>query len=212
VLYEKEAVILIITTSIFGFLGIVLFVVILISFQKLLANNESGFLHLLMSIMFICWLPIPFVIYTKMGRYDFLLIGTIFGTFAILFYILTMLLQAGHLTYSSKMQDSDIKLWEGRDEWMLNGLLGGQVELMAGMLKGVWSIFLTVSFWLQGHTVLFMLGIIYSTLTFFYLSMLLDMSINKKISFLKKLKLSTMIINLENASWFTILLIWLIIG
>lgn len=201
---------MIITTFIIGLIGILIFILILCSFQKLLANNESGFLHLLMSLMFLCWLPIPLVVYVKMKSYDFLLVGTIFGVLAIILYIVTMLLQAGHLSYSAKMQKRDVQLWENRDDWMLNGLLGGQVELMAGFLKGIWIIFLTICFYLSGQTLFFILGIVYSVLTFFYLSMLFDASVNKQISFLKKLKLNSIIINLDNASWFAILLIWIL--
>jgi len=202
----------VITTFILGLIGVLLFIIILGSFQKLLSNNESGFLHLLMSLMFLCWLPIPLVIYMKMKNYDFLLVGTIFGMLSIIIYITTMLLQASHLSYSSKMQNSDLELWENRDKWMMNGLLGGQVELMAGFLKGVWTIFLTICFWLNGQILFFILGIIYSLLVFFYLSMLLDMSINKQIPFLKKMKLNSIMINLDNTSWAAILLVWLLLS
>lgn len=202
---------MVITTFVIGLLGIVLFIVILSSFQKLLTSNESGFLHLLMSIMFLCWIPVPLTLYIKLKTYDFIFIGTIFGVLSIVLYIFTMLLQAGHLSYSSKMQQSDVKLWESRDQWMLNGLLGGQVELMAGFLKGIWTIFLTVCFGLNGQMVFFILGIVYSIFTLFYLSMLLDYSIYKQIPFFKKLKLNSIIINLENTSWFAILLLWIIL-
>lgn len=94
---------------------------------------------------------------------------------------------------------------------MLNGLLGGQAELMAGVLKGIWIIFLTICFWLDGQILFFIFGIIYSVLTLFYLNMLFNESICKQIPFLTKLKLNTIIINLETTSWFAILLLWLIV-
>ncbi len=197
-------------TLIMGVIGILLFMFIACSFKRLLLDNESGFLHLLMSLMFICWLPIPFAIYIKMKEYDFLMIGTIFGVLSLLLFIFTMLLQAGHLSYSAKVQGTDKILWENRDEWMLNGLLGGLVELTAGFLKGIWAIFLTICFKLNEQTIFFMIGIVYCILTLFYLNMLFNSSINKKPKFLKYLKLNTVVMNLENVVWFAVLLIWLV--
>jgi hypothetical protein len=145
-----------------------------------------------------------------MKEYDFLMIGTIFGVLSLLLFIFTMLLQAGHLSYSAKVQGTDKILWENRDEWMLNGLLGGLVELTAGFLKGIWAIFLTICFKLNEQTIFFMIGIVYCILTLFYLNMLFNSSINKKPKFLKYLKLNTVVMNLENVVWFAVLLIWLV--
>ena len=68
-----------------GIIGIIIFITIVATFQKLLRKNESGFLHLLMCFMFICWLPIPFVIYLKIRTYSFLFVGALFGTLSSLY-------------------------------------------------------------------------------------------------------------------------------
>ncbi|WP_066499103.1 hypothetical protein [Abyssisolibacter fermentans] len=196
-----------------GILGIIIFIIIVTSFKKLLKNNESGFLHLLMSFMFICWMPIPFVIYLELKTYSFLFIGALFGTVSLIIYVITMVLQASHLSYSartSRTSNENKELWRKNDDWMLNGLLGSQAELLAGFLKGVWSIFLTIAFCLDGQILLSILGIIYSLFTIMYLFKLLDTSLIKETNIFKIIPINTIMINFETSSWFLILLIWLV--
>lgn len=166
---------------------------------------------MLMSLMYICWLPIPIVINLKMGVGNFLVIGTIFGTLSLVLLSLTMLIQASHLSYSAKKSNYDIELWNSRDEWILNGLLGGQVEIFALLLKGMWYIFLTVSFLNNDQIIFFIFGLLYSSLSVFYLSMLIDISLIKEVKFVKKLRINTFLINIETATWFSIVLVWLCI-
>lgn len=198
-------------TAVMGIIGIILFVIILGTFKKLLENNEGGFLHLLMSLMFICWLPIPFVVFLKLRSYTFLFVGAMLGTLSLIIFIITMIIQASHLSYSAKLSMKDNEDRNKTDQWIINGLIGSQVELLAGFLKGIWVIFLTVAFWLDGQILFALLGTIYSLFTIGYLFMLLDTSLIKEVKFLKKFKLNTLIINLENASWFLILIVWLIL-
>ncbi|WP_425449408.1 hypothetical protein [Dethiothermospora halolimnae] len=199
-----------VNTSFFmGILGLVIFIIIVTTFQKLLKNNESGFLHLLMCFMFLCWLPVPLVVYIELKAYSFLFIGALLGTVSLILYIIKMILQASHLSYSARASNNDKELWREKNEWMLNGLLGSQVELLAGFLKGIWTIFLTIVFWLNGQMIFSALGIIYSLFTIIYLLKLLDTSLIKELKILKVLSINTLIINLETSSWFLILLIWL---
>jgi hypothetical protein len=190
--------------------GIVLFVVIVLTFSRLLKKNEGGFLHLLMSLMYLCWLPIPITVRYMLKEYDFLVVGTVFGTVSLLTLILTMILQASHLSYSAIHYKENEVFWDTSDKWVLHGLLGSQVELLAGVLKGVWSIFVTACFWLRGDFIFFSLGIIFSLLTVAYLSMLIDSSLVRKISFLKYMKLNFIVINLETFGWYLLLTVWLV--
>jgi len=192
-----------------GILGIIIFVIIILIFQNLLKNNESGFLHLLMAFMFVCWLPIPVVTYIELKSYDFLLIGALLGMVSLIIYIVTMILQAGHLSYSAKISNEDSEFWRKSDEWMLNGILGGQVELLAGFLKGIWVIFFTIAFWLDGQILFAFISIMYSLFAIIYLLKLLDTSLVRGIKIFKILPINSLIINLETSSWFFILLIWL---
>ncbi|WP_425449321.1 hypothetical protein [Dethiothermospora halolimnae] len=192
-----------------GIIGVIIFITIVATFQKLLRKNESGFLHLLMCFMFICWLPIPFVIYLKMKAYSFLFIGALFGTLSLILYIITMIFQASHLSYSARVSYEDKELWRKNDDWMLNGLLGGQVELLAGFLKGIWVIILAVAFLIDGQIVFSIVSIIYSLFTVLYLLKLLDTSLIREIRILKIISINTLVINLETSSWFLLLTIWL---
>lgn len=196
-------------TFFMGILGVIIFITILSTFQKLLKNDESGFLHLLMCFMFICWLPIPFVVYLELKIYSFLFVGALLGTVSLVLYVITMILQASHLSYSTRLAYENEELWRKNDDWMLNGLLGSQVELLAGFLKGIWIMFLALTFWLDGQIIFSILGIFYSLFTVLYLLKLLDISLIRDIKILKILPVNPLIINLETSSWFLLLLIWL---
>lgn len=201
---------MIIACLVFGSIGIVLFITIISLFTKLLKKNESGFLHLLMSLMFVCYLPIPITVNYLMPSYEWLLIGTIFGVLSLMLFIITMIFQASHLSYSARLYHEDEKLWGINDKWMMDGLLGSQIELLAGLLKGIWIVFLTICFWKSRQVAFFILGLIYSFTTIVYFFMLIDTSLVKDIALFKKLKLNFIIINLEVFSWFLILLIWIV--
>lgn len=196
---------------ILGIIGEIIFIIIIMTVKKLLRSNESGFLHLLMCIMYICWLPIPIVVNLKIGINNFLIIGTIFGTLSLILLSLTMLIQSSHLSYSAVKSNCDLELWNSRDEWVLNGLIGGQVELFALFLKSIWYIFFTIYFLINSQFIFFMLGVLFSLLSIFYLSMLIERSVIKKVKYATKLKLNSLIINIETATWFFIILIWLCI-
>jgi len=201
---------LIFATAIFSVIGIILFLIIVLTYNKLLQNNESGFLHLLMALMYASWLPIPITVYRLLGDYKFLIVGTVFGVTSIVILILTMVLQAGHLTYSANRHKEDAVLWDRNDNWMLNGLLGGQVELLANVLRGIWVIFVTICFWLRGDVLLFSFGVIFSSFVCAYVMRIIDLSLVSEIRFLKLVKLNYIIINLETFGWFLLLTVWLV--
>ena len=132
-------------------LGIVLYIIVAAYYPWLLKKDESGALHLLLACIFAVWLPVPLIIYQILGAPSSLLIGTIFGVAGLFLFLITMLLQAGHLTYSTKQEAiSPSQLWEERDNWMLGGMLRNTFEIFAGLLEAVWIIFLTMSFLQSG--------------------------------------------------------------
>lgn len=193
------------TTIVMGWLGVAFLLAIAFSFQPLLRHNESGFLHLLMAFMYACWLPFPFVTYFRLGSPSFLWIGAMLGTLALALFVFTMVLQAGHLSYSAKKFDEHPNQWESRDNWMLHGLLGSQVEVFAGLLKGIWILFLTIAFWLNGDILMGIIGIVFSCQIIFFIFRLLDLNIVKPTPFFQSLRLNSYILNLEVAVWFTVL-------
>jgi hypothetical protein len=199
---------MLVATAIFSSIGCLFFVILVLSYKKLLQHNESGFLHLLSAFMFTCWLPLPLVSYLKLSEPAYLLIGTIFGTFSIAMFVITMVMQAGHLAYSARQMDSNPEMWEARDNWMLFGLLGGPYECFAGMLKGIWIIFLTLAFWQSAAYWIAVPGTLLSILSVGYLVKLLDSTTVKDIPILKKIKFGTVLINLETVLWFGLLDLW----
>lgn len=201
---------MVLSTIIIGALGLLIFFIIIISYVKLLKRNESGFLHLLMTFMYICFLPIPITIHYLMNNQT-LLIGTVFGVLSILLLIITMIFQASHLSFSARHSKENEKLWKENDLWMMQGLLGSQVELLAYVLKGIWIISLTILFWISHELVFAILGTLYSFTTIVYFFMLIDNSLLKEIALFKKLKFNFIIINLELLIWIIIMLIWIII-
>ncbi|MTI47915.1 MAG: hypothetical protein FH761_08745 [Firmicutes bacterium] len=202
---------MLISSLVLGSIGIIIFISILFSFNKLLNKNESGFLHLLMTFMYICWLPIPLATFILLKSYSFMIVGTIFGVLSLLLLIITMVLQASHLSYSAKQNNGNPEMWNINDKWMMDGLLGSQIELLANVLKGIWIIFLTIAFWFSGQIIFGILGSIYSLITIVYLFMLINISLVNEIPFLKKVKLNFILINLETFSWYLVLLVWIIV-
>jgi hypothetical protein len=163
-----------------------------------------------MAFMYVCWLPIPIVVYQILRDYEFLIVGTIFGIVSLAILILTMVLQASHLTYSAIHYKEDAEFWNKNDNWMLNGLLGGQVELLALVLKGIWVMFITICFWLQGDVLWFSLAAVSSLFSVAYLINLLDLALVRKLRFLKLIKINSIVINLETFAWFAFLTVWLV--
>lgn len=189
-----------------------MFIIIGSTFQKLLKANESGLLHLLLAFKFASWLLLPFAMYQVLGKPDFLWSGTFLGTISLTLLTFTMVMQAGHLTYSAKQAKAgDSKVWEERDNWMLDGLLAGVTELFADVLKGVWVIMLTIAFWIQGYTGMGIVGMLFSIFTVFYFFRLLDRAMVREIAFFKKRTLNFWMVNLENFLLFLVMTGWLAI-
>ncbi|MGY0692022.1 hypothetical protein ACW2QC_04415 [Virgibacillus sp. FSP13] len=53
---------MLLSTIILGWIGILIFFIIIFTFQKLAKNDELGFLHLLMAFMYSMWLPLPMTV------------------------------------------------------------------------------------------------------------------------------------------------------
>lgn len=178
-------------------IGLLIFFFIVVNLKKLLQKNESGFIHLLYALMISCYIPMPFATYIKLNQYDFLLVGAIIGTVSLIIMLVTMMFQCGHLSYSGNHENENLELWKNRDAWMLNGILGGVVEIMSGFLRGLWMIFLTIALFLDRQIFVGIVAIVFSMFTFTYLIMSIDMALVNKIPILSKIKLNSIVINLE---------------
>jgi len=194
-------------TFAFGIIGLLIFIKLITSVQRLLKNDEGAYIHLLMALMYVCWLPIPIVSFIKFQKYDFLIIGAIFGTLSLVIGIMVMILQASHLSYSKKEREEDPEFWNRADTWVLNGLIGSQAELLMGALKGLWIIIMTVSFILERDIVLSLFGVVFALLNSVYFLMLYNDAFKRE----SKIKLNMLVINIECVIWYTMMAIIILI-
>ncbi|CDO02598.1 hypothetical protein BN988_01071 [Oceanobacillus picturae] len=196
---------MLLSTVILGWIGIGVFVTILLTFMKLMKNKEQGLLHVVMGFMYAMWLPLPFALYFEQEQ-ELLLTGSIFGFVYLLMLVITMGFQAGHIVHIVKQEQSEI--WEERATWMLD-TFSSSYENLAGVFKSVWSIFLAISFWLNGETWIAILMSLFSLMIIYYVNNLVNQSTIKRIKFLEKLKPNPFIYNIEALLFFLTLMIYI---
>ena len=98
----KGLVPIIISTLLLGWIGIILFLFLAVTFPKLAKNNEFGFIHILMAMMYAMWLPIPIALYEILHTAS-LKVGMIFGLVYLSMMIITISFQTGHIVHSEKV-------------------------------------------------------------------------------------------------------------
>ena len=188
---------------IFGWTGILLFLAIIFTFQRMAKKNEYAFLHLLMAVMYAMWLPLPFVLYQLLNS-DTLLIGTVFGSTYLILLVVTMILQTGHIAFITKHNE------DGAITDMLGGYmmatLSNPYESLLGVFKCIWAIFLGIAFWQNDEMIMASLMLLFGLLVFYYLFIMLDASLVKRVKLFAKVKPNPFIINLETLFFFIILM------
>ena len=193
---------IIISTLVLGWIGIVLFVILAVTFPKLANNNEFGFIHILMAIMYAMWLPIPITLYEILHT-DSLKMGMIFGIVYLSMMIITMSLQTGHIVHSAKERQS-----QAISNHLME-ILSGPFELMANIVKSIWVLFLAVAFWEQEYVIMATVFGIFSLLFIYFFLLLLKASLIKPNIFLKKIHANTYFFNLEMFSLFLSLMLFI---
>lgn len=194
---------MVLSTVIFGWIGILIFLGILFTFQRLAINNEYAFLHLLMAIMYATWLPLPLVLYQWLDS-DILLVGTVFGLLYLILIVIAMALQTGHIAYLTK-HNEDGKITDALGNYMM-ATLSNPYESLLGVFKCIWAIFLGVTFWQNGELLMVGLMTLFGLFFFYYLFMMLDASLVTRVKLFAKVKPNPIIINLEVLFFFIILL------
>ncbi|WP_162785148.1 hypothetical protein [Bacillus sp. P14.5] len=197
---------MILSTLICGYIGITLFILVAVFFQKLNQNEEYGFLHLLMALMYAIWLPIPIAIY-KITENELLIIGSVFGIVYLSMLVITMMIQTGHLVHSVK-EGRKSGSWEERDTWMF-AAFGGPYEVFANVLKGIWALFLAIAFWQSGEFLMASLMSLFSLLSIYYLLLLVKTSMVNPITYLAEIKANPYFINLETIAFFIVLVAYI---
>ncbi|WP_025784477.1 hypothetical protein [Sporosarcina sp. D27] len=80
------------------------------------------------------------------------------------------------------------------------------IESLAGVFKSIWAIFLGIAFWQNGEELMSGLMLFFGILLFYYLFIMLDASLVKRVRLLMKVKPIPYITNLETLIFFLILM------
>ncbi|SDJ80961.1 hypothetical protein [Sediminibacillus albus] len=191
---------MLLSTVILGWIGILLFAIMAVTFIKLFQHNELGFLHILMALMYAMWLPLPAVLNQQINK-DVLQAGMIFGVTYLIMMIVTMTFQAGHIVYITRNGKNSV---EEHNNHMME-TLSNPFELLANIFKSLWALFLTIAFWQSNNFLMAGLMLLFSLIGFYFL---IDRSLVKRIKFLEKFKPNPYLFNVETLCFFLILMVY----
>ena len=193
-------------TIILGWLGILIFLIIISSFQKMMRNNEYGLLHMLMAFMYALWLPLPLTLYYLLDL-DVLLVGTVFSLVYLIMLVITMTLQTGHITYIVK-HNAENSITNSHTNYIM-ATLSNPFEAMANVFKSMWALFLGITFWTIGETLIASFMFLCSLFIFYYLCLAINSSLIKRMALFSKVKSNTVLTNLETLLFFGALMIYI---
>lgn len=190
-------------TMILGWIGVLLFLIIIFTFKRMARSNEYAFLHILMALMYAMWLPLPLSLQYLIGS-DKLLVETIFGFAYVFMLVISMALQTGHIAFISKYNENH-SISEKHAEYMM-ATLTKPFESLLGVFKSVWAIFLAISFLQSGDMLMATIMTLFGLFIFYYLLITLDASLVKRLKLLSKVKPDVVVVNLETLAFFVILM------
>ncbi len=193
--------------GIIALVGLFLFIYLILSLNKMHKNKQGALIHLILAMIYTCWLPIPIAYPLIFKESSFLIIASIFGSLSLVIGIIVMIVQASHLSYSVKHGEKETRQ-DDINNWVLNGLIGSQVELYVGFLKAIFIGFVTTYFFSTGQFVLGAIGSLFFFINLIYLPMLIADNLNKE----PKIKLNQIQMNLETLFCYTFLALVLVIS
>jgi hypothetical protein len=196
---------MVISVVIFGWVSVLIFFIILFTYKKLIDNNEYAFLHILMAFMYSLWLPLPVTLFYVTDS-QVLLIGTIFGLAYISMLIISLSLQTGHIIFLLK-QNKDNAISEQHGSYMM-ATLSNPFEGLLGIFKSIWAFYLALTFWASEEPMFASLMTIHSLLFFYYLFIVLDASLIRRIKLISRVKSNPFVVNLETLIFFLILMVY----
>jgi hypothetical protein len=191
---------------IFGWTGVILFLFLSFSYQKLAESNEFALVHIVMAMMYATWLPLPFTL-NHILKIEYLQIGTIFGIVYLLLLVSAMTLQAGHITFIVKENDNR-GITDIQGEYMMF-TLSNPLEATVNIFKCIWALFLALAFWNQNERIMAVIMLFFSFLIFYYLAIVLNTVMVKQMKLFSWVKQNIYFTNLETFSFFFVLLIYL---
>lgn len=194
---------MLISAIILGWIGVLVFIIIISIYKLMVKNNEFALLHLFMTFMYAMWLPVPIAL-SKLFKSEILNIGAIFGFVYILMLVITMAFQIGHIASISK-HNGDQLITNQQANYMMR-TLSNPFEGIANVFKCMWSIFLAITFWNNGELLMASIMGLFSLLLFYYLLIVIDTSLVKQLKYISKLKSNFYFTNLETLLFFIILI------
>lgn len=194
---------MLLSTVILGWIGVFLFLLIALTFNKLANHNEFGFLHILMAVMYVMWLPVPIAM-THLLNSEALQVGMIFGILYLSMMIITMAFQTGHIVHIEKELNKSTTQEERSDHMMAT--LSGPFELLANILKSMWALFLSIAFWETDNFIWAIIMALFFLLIIYFLSILVDTSLLKRIKFFGRFHPNPYFFNAETLCFFLVLM------
>ncbi len=194
---------MLISTMILGWIGVIIFLILIFTYQMLVKSNEFAFLHLIMTIMYAMWFPLPLVLYDLLNS-DVLLVGTLFGLAYLFSLVISMALQTGHIAFITK-NNKDYSITDKLGEYMMS-TLSNPLESLLGVFKGIWAIFLGIAFWQNDEMLMASIMLIFASFIIYYLFIMLDTSLVKRVKLFSKIKPNPYFVNLETLLFFIILM------
>lgn len=191
------------SSIILGWIGIAIFLIIVITFQKMMRSNEFALLHMLMAIMYSMWFPLPILLY-QLQNTDVLLAGTLFGLAYLFSLVISMVLQTGHIAFFVKNNEDHVISNKMGDYMMAT--LTNPLESFLNICKCIWALFLGIAFWQNGEIVMSIIMFTFTLFIFYYILIMLDAILTKRLRLLSKVRPNPIIVNLETLLFFITLM------
>lgn len=197
---------MIFSSLLLGWFGIFIFLIIIFTHQKMINHNEHAFLHLLMAFMYAMWFPLPVVLYHLLDS-DLLLVGTVFGSVYLILLVIGMALQTGHIIFLMKHNNNEaITTIQGN---YIMELLSNPFEGLANVFKCIWAIFLGITFWQHEEMLMAYLMFLFALFIFYYLFIILDASLIRRVKLFSKVKPNVFLVNIETMLFILTLMIYI---
>lgn len=193
---------MLISSVIFSWLGLFLFLILIVIYKQLVSRNEYALIHTIMALKFAFWMPLPIALYLYLDS-SILLAGTIFGLLYVFMQLITMTIQAGHNIFVIKQTSSDAT------SDLLFAAISKPFEAIANVFKSIWSLFLSIAFWQSGEHVLASFMFLFSLLIIYYFAIAIKESLLHSNTVLSKFKNNMIFTNLETLLFFILLTTYL---
>lgn len=193
---------MLISSVIFSWLGLFLFLILIVIYKQLVSRNEYALIHTIMALKFAFWMPLPIALYLYLDS-SILLAGTIFGLLYVFMQLITMTIQAGHNIFVIKQTSSDAT------SNLLFAAISKPFEAIANVFKSIWSLFLSIAFWQSGEHVLASFMFLFSLLIIYYFAIAIKESLLHSNTVLSKFKNNMIFTNLETLLFFILLTTYL---